>query len=85
MVTLFGDKLNTFLVETFEELSIGSDLLMKELKASVKKRKAKRMSTQCGTSMLEAGRSASGKKTPLRGDSLETKSPRGSSRKRAPK
>ena len=85
MITLYGDKLNAFLVETFEELSIGSEQLMKELRAAVKKKKAKRMSTQCGSSLLEGGRSASGKKTPLRGDSLETKSPRGSSRKRAPK
>ena len=49
-VALYGDKLNGFLIDTLTELSIGSDNLMKQLKAAGKKRKMKRIQTQCGLS-----------------------------------
>lgn len=43
VVDLYGEKLNGFLVDTFTELCIGSDALMKQLKAAGKKKKMKRI------------------------------------------
>lgn len=84
ILAIFGEKLQSFLHDMFQELQIGSEAFIKELRGLAKKVKkpARRMTTQCGTSVLQ-DRSASGRRTPTRAAFLDDggKSP-GSSRKK---
>ena len=85
VLAIFGEKLQTFLHDTFLELQIGSDSFIKELRALAKKvrKPARRYTMQCGASALQ-DRSASGKRTPTRSALNDDggKSPHGSSRKK---